>query len=951
MTDSRQTEPAPVRKRFAVSIYVALLLVFWTAAVAASLLFNIYRTSGYAEEYALIQARTAFEKDLVYRRWNSELGGVYVKITDKTPPNPHLAGDPNRNIPGPDNTTLTKINPAYMTRLVHELGELDSGVRGHITSTLPVRPENASDEWENRGLRRREEGGISEVAEIPSMDGKEYLRFIAPLITEQSCLNCHAFQGYKVGDQRGGISVSVPMAPIRASARAAVTTLTLSHIGMWIVGFLAFVLGGKRLGRHMRERDEAEERLRRLTEDLETRVAERTRAVQDYQQRLQTFMDNTDAGAYLKNAHSEYVLVNRRFAAFMGVPPEEIVGRRDDELRDSVFADMLENGERQARAEKRRIPLGDFSPAGATGRVFSGVVFPVENETSSEIGVGGTVLDITARKRMEEELRTSKEAAESANRAKSEFLANMSHEIRTPLNGVIGMADLLLRADLDPEDAAMAATIKTPGNSLLAVLNDILDFSKIEAGKMTLDPQPFSLRDTIFDAVQGLSPEASKKGLEMIVHIAPQTPDALIGDAHRIRQVLLNLINNAVKFTERGEITLTVQVLARSASAVKLRICVADTGIGISPDKQQNIFSAFEQADTSTTRKYGGTGLGLTICHRIVNLLGGVLQLESKMGYGSTFSFDVELPFLRDVVPAVAAAVGEKSAGPVRFQTRVEEGARHVSATGLSVLLVEDMAMNQFVATRMLNDLGHTVTVAGNGREALDSLAENRFDIVFMDVQMPVMDGTQAVAAIRAGEAERGGCRRLPVVAMTAHAMKGDKEKYVDSGMDAYLSKPVLLAELAAVIDDIVQKFAITASVAGKPAERATDPVADGKRESASPALLDPDVMERIFADNEELVKQSMSLYLREAPGLLANIVSAVSGGDNDALTGGAHALKGLTSYYTKGELFALCLRIEHMGRERLLPATKDEVAKNVDLLGAKTTELMRAMEAYISVH
>jgi CheY-like chemotaxis protein len=299
---------------------------------------------------------------------------------------------------------------------------------------------------------------------------------------------------------------------------------------------------------------------------------------------------------------------------------------------------------------------------------------------------------------------------------------------------------------------------------------------------------------------------------------------------------------------------------------------------------------------------------------------------------------------------AIVAAVGGESAGPVRLQTRVERGAKRVSATGLSILLVEDMAMNQFVATRMLNDLGHKVTVAGNGREALDILAENRFDIVFMDVQMPVMDGTQAVAAIRAGEAERGGCGRLPVVAMTAHAMKGDKEKYVDSGMDAYLSKPVLLAELAAVIDDIVQKFAITASVAEKTAERATDhPASGGKEESASPALLDPDVMERIFADNEELAKQSMSLYLREAPGLLADIVKAVSGDDNDALTGGAHALKGLTSYYTRGEPFALCLQLEHMGRERLLPAAKDEAAKNAALLGAKAAELMRAMEAYIS--
>jgi PAS domain S-box-containing protein len=720
------------------------------------------------------------------------------------------------------------------------------------------------------------------------------------------------------------------MAPLLAGAQDAVATLAFSHLGMWSVGFLAFALGGKRLGRHMRERDQAEGELRRLTEDLETRVLERTRAVQEYEHKLQVFMDNTDAGAYLKNARGEYVLVNRGFAAFLGLPPEEIIGRRDGELLDSFFADILESSEKQARAAKRRVPLGDFSPAGAGGPVFSGVVFPVENEPSAEIGVGGTVLDITPRKRLEEELRASRDAAESADRAKGEFLANMSHEIRTPLNGVIGMADLLLRSGLEPEKASMAATIKTSGNSLLAVLNDILDFSKIEAGKMTLDPQPFRLRDLVSDIVQGLSTEARKKNLEMSVSIEPQTPDTLIGDAQRIRQVLLNLISNALKFTERGKIILTVQLLVQRAGSVKLRVGVADTGIGIAPEKQQSIFSAFEQADTSTTRKYGGTGLGLAICRRILNLMGSGLKLESSPGRGSTFSFELELPFLREAAPAhPPAATGA-------------EGAGRVPPGGLSVLLVEDMAMNQFVATHMLKELGHRVTVAGNGQEALDLLAENSFDLVFMDIRMPVMDGTQAVAAIR--EAERGQGRRLPVVAMTAHSMKGDREKYVDSGMDAYLSKPVLLAELAAVIDDIAQRFSLGASGSGNAAGPAENPAA-----VKGPSPLDPEVMERTFAGADGLVRQSMSLYLSEAPGLLADMARAVSGRDNEALTGGAHALKGLTGYYTRGEVFELCLEIERLGRGRHLPAAGDEAAGRVALLGAKTAELMRAMEAYIA--
>ncbi|MDR2669538.1 MAG: response regulator [Desulfovibrio sp.] len=250
--------PAGTRtgKRFAVSTYVALLIVFWTGAVAVSLLFNISRSQTIAEQSALIQARTAFEKDIFYRRWNSGLGGAYVKVTDETQPNPYLADDPTRDIPGPGNVPLTKINPAYMTRLVHELGELKSGIRGHITSTKPIRRENAADAWEEKGLLRLQKGDVGEVAEIQFMDGKEYLRYISPLVTEESCLACHASQGYKVGDQRGGISVSVPMEPIRVGARAAVATLALSHAGMWFVGVLAFALGGVRLDRQMREREE-----------------------------------------------------------------------------------------------------------------------------------------------------------------------------------------------------------------------------------------------------------------------------------------------------------------------------------------------------------------------------------------------------------------------------------------------------------------------------------------------------------------------------------------------------------------------------------------------------------------------------------------------------------------------------------------------------------------------
>ncbi len=960
MSDNHVPE-ASGRGTVRVSMYIALVLAFWTLAVGASLGFNINRTYEHAREYARIQARTAFEKDILYRRWNSGLGGVYVKVTDATPPNPHLAHDPYRTIPGPQGTELTKLNPAYMTRLVHELGELRSGVRSHITSTNPLRPGNMADPWEEAALRKLEAENVSEIAEMQTMDGREYLRFISPLVTEASCLSCHASQGYKVGDQRGGISISVPMAPLSAMSGVTVTGLTLSHAGMWLIGCIVCLIGGGRLKRHMRERDAAEKQLRLLAEELDQRVAERTR-----------------------------------------------------------------------------------------------------------------------------DLRASMEEAKQASKAKSEFLANISHEVRTPLNGVLGMAELLLRTRLDDQQSSMAATIKTAGNNLLGVLNDILDFSKIEAGKMLLDPQPFSLRDAVFDAMKSLAPIAYKKNLEMIVHIAPQTPDTVVGDALRLRQVLLNLASNAIKFTARGEVVLTVAVLSLEGDHVALRFSIADTGIGIPPDKLHSIFSAFEQADSSTTRKYGGTGLGLAISNRLVSLMGGKLELESQVGLGSKFWFDITLPSLKDVplqktqvsaqaikdlhvlvvddnatnrkilleqltdwsmkavesasvdealrllrlaansfspfalvlsdlqmpdkdgvdlitimrtepsladIPVILLSSGDlppetpaslyaaNLTKPVRpgellqamataagvwecfdldhLQDQAKKDAERVSETRLRVLLVEDMEMNQLVATRMLKDLGHDPAVAGNGQQALEMLARQEFDIVFMDIQMPLMDGMQATAAIREREAREVKGRHIPIAAMTAHALKGDRERYLEMGMDAYLAKPVILSELAVVIDELVRRFGLRSydEAADMGDTAGADAGENGGAGSGDapglhgvlPEPIEPDVMERTFSGDAELARQSMEIYLRDAPGLLEDIRNAIDREDNSTLVVGAHTLKGLTGYYAKGGVYQACLAVERMGREKALPGAKMDVLRAAADLGEKIDALIRAMQTYIA--
>jgi two-component system sensor histidine kinase/response regulator len=642
---------------------------------------------------------------------------------------------------------------------------------------------------------------------------------------------------------------------------------------------------------------------------------------------LRTLIDNMPDCIYVKDRESRFLAANSGVARLMGVSsPDELLGKTDFEFFPPDLAqryrndevEVIENGHPVINREEPTC-----TPEGEQRWLLTTKV-PVRDRRGAVVAVVGMGRDITVRKAAEAALLEAKQAAEQANRSKSEFLANMSHEIRTPMNGILGMTELALDTDLTVEQRECLTAVKSSAESLLTIINDILDFSKIEANRLQLDIIQFRLRDSIEETARILAPNAFEKGLELICDVSPGVPEVVVGDPTRLRQVVVNLVGNAIKFTPRGEVSLSVCAESQDGENVLLHFTVADTGIGIPKEKQQKIFEAFAQADTSTTRKYGGTGLGLTISARLTEMMGGKIWLESDVGRGSRFHFTARLGIGADVAEpapvtpdlhglavlvvddnstnreflyallsrwnmrplavegaeaALAALARARDTGdPFRLvltdchmpvtdgfalaeriksnpqfagvdilmltsagqrgdalrcrrigiggyltkpisqaelrlaiesalagrqpdEPPVTKHSLRESRRRLRVLVAEDNAVNQRVAARMLERAGHTVIIANNGRDALALLEKQRIDVVLMDVQMPEMDGVEATAILREREKDTG--THLPIIALTAHAMKGDREHCLSAGMDGYVAKPLRSRELLDAIEAV----------------------------------------------------------------------------------------------------------------------------------------------------
>ncbi len=876
------------------------LIGIWIILVGGSLFWNIHTQQKTSVKLALSQAEAGFERDQLFRRWGASMGGTYVPITETTQPNRYLKV-PERDISTPSGLKLTLLNPAYMMRQINEMGEESDGIHGHLTSLMPLRPENAADSWEAAALRTFEEGA-TEMISVELFQGEPHLRLMRPFVVTKVCLKCHAHQGYKIGDIRGGTSISVALAPFQAMARTNIITTIAWHFATWILGVLGIVMVRKTRLIGIRKLAANEKKLNMITRttadavvmmDPSGKAAYWNPAAENMFGYTREEILGKDIHQILtpdrfrKTATEAYsrFLMNGKGGA-IGKPVElkavkkdgtefpmemtlDAIQQEDGWWAISIIRDIterkrtekvLENSHHTTEKILESLPVGvaiigkdrivrhlnstaltmiggdsakevigqkchkslcpsnqckcpilDLGQIEDSGeRILintSGQEVPIL-KTVVPIAIDGeevlleTFVDISEQKMAEQNLEAAKEEAENANRTKSQFLASMSHELRTPLTGILGFTDLMLNSEVDDSKRReYLGTIRSSGKHLLRLINDILDLSKIEEGKLGIDRSDCSPHQILNEVVSILRAQALAKGVELHCNWTSLVPSTINTDPYRVHQILFNLVGNAVKFTSSGAVKVVAH-LDNTQENPMLIVDVIDSGVGIPQDKLDCIFQPFVQADDSITREFGGSGLGLAISVRLAEALGGGISVTSEVGKGSKFSVSVDAGDLSGVEllsspPAEGIQAGQETILPGKL-TGIQNA---------SILLVEDGEINRVLISTVLQEAGFYIEMAENGKIGVDKATTKQFDLILMDMRMPVLDGYSATSQLRNLGYD------MPIVALTAHAMKGEKEKCLASGCSHYLSKPIDIQKL---LTTVVEALSQTQGQEGK---------------------------------------------------------------------------------------------------------------------------------------